>query len=59
VKIRFSLKAQKYNNNSLRFTITDKTIKDELIEKLHHQDIIIVDLVDVIKKGEMLKDVKE
>lgn len=53
---RISLKVQKYKNR-LRFSILDKSVKDDLKDKVNHNDIIIIDIMEIIRKGTVLKDV--
>ena len=53
---RISLKVQKYKNR-LRFSILDKSVKDDLKDKVNHNDIIVIDIMEIIRKGTVLKDV--
>lgn len=53
---RISLKVQKYKNR-LRFSILDKSVKDDLKDKVSHNDIIVIEIIEILKKGTVLKDI--
>lgn len=44
------------DNNRLRFSIPDKAIRDELKEKIEHNDLLVVELKKIKKKGSLLED---
>jgi uncharacterized protein (DUF488 family) len=54
--VLLALKVQK-DATSLRFSIPDKGIRDELKEKVNNHDTVIVEVVEIVPKGNLLKTI--
>ena len=54
--MKIFLKVHK-DNNRIRFSITDKTILENLKEQVKHGDLVKVEFIEVIKKEDILKDI--